>query len=80
MNVMLFLGHFYTRGSGGPGIAPSGISHIAVSIVARGISGTNSSFRVNWSAAGKSWRGTGHWAIIVWSLDSLLIFSNFLRS
>ena len=47
MNVMLFLGHFYTRGSGGPGIAPSGVSHIAVSMVVRGISGTNSSFRVN---------------------------------
>ena len=26
------------------------------------------------------WRGAGHWAFILWGLDSFLVFPNFLRS
>ena len=26
------------------------------------------------------WRGSGHWAIILWGLGTFLIFPNFLRS
>ena len=47
MNVMLFLGHLYTGGGGGSGVAPSGVSHVAVSVVARGMSGAGSGFRVD---------------------------------
>ena len=47
MNVMLFLGHLYTGGGSGPGVAPSGVSHVAVSVVARGMSGAGSGFRVD---------------------------------
>ena len=53
MNVMLFLGHLYTGGGSGPGVAPSGVSHVAVSVVARGMSGAGSGFRVDWRIAAK---------------------------
>ena len=39
-------------------------------------------FRGVFGSAGEFlfWRGSGHWAIILWGLGTFLIFPNFLRS
>ena len=62
------MGHRFRVPDGGP-------------TMARGICGAISSFHAN--RIGKVFLlagGTGHWAIILWGLDTFLIFPNFLRS